>query len=371
MSPLRICIFVFALVLGLVLNFLYLRPMLMATPIDYAQFHFAGKLVAEGKVSQIYDRAAYAPLEAVVRAEHGKLSLCHFFNRPAYGALLWWPLSFFSYKGGMILMTELNLLLWAFLVWKLPVWLDAPRDLRIWLLSFFPFLSSVALAQDTLAITAVIAYSCCVLLKRREILAGGLLALCLVKPHLVVLLPVFLIRERKWKALASFAATGTVLGLLSLALVGVSGIEQWLDLLKAPTTDYSPSTMGNLRAIGMNFGMPLAFGLGALTVASAALVLARGSFFERLSTVLALSLLLSPHTYWQDYSLLAILALSTRSVAIRYLLLLPWCFFTPTIDMWPMTLAIIGSLSWMAANLVWKGRTAMVTERDAMQSAWS
>jgi hypothetical protein len=360
MSPLRIFICSFAILLGGVLNLLYLRPMVRATPIDYAQFYFAGQLVADGKVGQIYDVDAYAPLAAKVRAEQGKVSICHYFNRPAFAALLCWPLALLSFAAGVKLTVGINLLLWGLLAWKLPVWLGAPGFLRVWLLSFFPFVSSVALGQDTLAITLLITYSCCVLLKRNEALAGAVLALCLVKPHLIILLPVLLLLERKHRALIAFSLTASALGLLSFALIGVQGVRQWLRLLQAPTTDFWPSSMGNLRAIELNFGMPAALALGAITLIAATVVLARGQFTERLSAALILTLLLSPHTYWQDYSVLAILAFSTSSRFIRYTLLLPWCFFLPTFDIWPMTIAVVGCIAWMAGQAL--------LERERFQS---
>ncbi len=306
MSPLRIFICAFAIFLGGVLNLLYLRPMVRGTPIDFAQFYFAGQLVADGKVGQIYDAEAYAPLAARVRAEQGKVSICHYFNRPAFAALLCWPLALFSFGAGVKFMVGINLLLWGLLAWKLPVWLGAPGFLRVWLLS------------------------------------------------LILLLPVFLLLESKRRALIAFFLTGCALGLLSFALIGVQGVRQWLRLLQAPTTDFWPSSMGNLRAIELNFGMPAALALGAITLIAATVVLARGQFTERLSAVLVLTLLLSPHTYWQDYSVLAILAFSTSSRFIRYTLLLPWCFFLPTFDIWPMTIAVVGCIAWMAGHALFE-----------------
>jgi alpha-1,2-mannosyltransferase len=333
------------LLLAVVMQYFLVIPMVRAVPIDYAQFYFAGQLVAKGQVSQIYDTTAYEPLADAVRAEGRKVSIAHYFNRPAFAALLCYPLSFVSYQTGSNILVGLNFLLWAFLVWKLPIWLGAPAHVRLWLLSYLPFGLSVALTQDTLLITIVVVYSCWILMPRNQAAAGCLLALCLVKPHLILLLPLLFLLERKWVALKWFLGTGTLLGLLSVALVGMGGIRQWLVLLGAPTTDIYASTMGNLRALGMHFGLPMAVSVGIVAAVAGLAIIRYGSYLDRLAVLPLLALLFSPHTYWQDFSLASIFALISPDPITRYAILLPWAFFWPTFDIWPMTLALCACLA--------------------------
>ncbi len=342
----RIAVVTGGLLLAVVLNLLYLRPILKASTVDFSQFYIAGQLVARGKVAQIYDVAAYAPLVAAAGLRHGTT----YFNRPAFAAVLCRPLAWFPYQTSCNIIIGFNFLLWGLLVWKLPVWLGAPAHLRVWLLSFFPFLWSTALGQDTLAITFAVAYACCALMRRNETAAGVLLGFCLVKPHLIILLPLLLLIERRRRALISFLVTGCALGAISFALIGVHGVQQWLALLHTPMTDYSPGSMGNIRALELHFGMPVALAAGALTIAAGVVVMVRGNYLDRLSVSILLSLLLSPHTYWQDYSLASILALSAPDPLTRYMLLLPWCYFWPTLDMWPMVFVSLGCLLLMAAR---------------------
>ncbi len=44
-------------------------------------------------------------------------------------------------------------------------------------------------------------------------------------------MPIVLIVRRQWRALASFVGVGLLLGLVSLALVGVSGLRAWATTL--------------------------------------------------------------------------------------------------------------------------------------------
>jgi len=222
--------------------------------------------------------------------------------------------------------------------------------LRVWLICFFPFTRSVGYCQDTLAITLIIAYACYVLMPRSELTAGALLALCLVKPHLGLLLPLFLFAEGRRRALTGFLLAGSLLAALSFALVGPEGVRQWLLLLQAPTTDLFPEWMGNIRALGMHFGAPAAIATAIVTVAAGVSILARGSYSDRLSAIVVLALLLSPHTYSQDYSLTSLVALATGSTFARYAILLPWFFFWPERDLVPVVVTTVACLTWIAAS---------------------
>ena len=117
--------------------------------------------------------------------------------------------------------------------------IQASTDSRIWLFVFMPFLYSVALGQDTLLLTLMIAYALRLILDEKQAPAGVILAFCLCKPHLVWGIPIALAAGKRWRALFWFVATACSLGLLSFALVGTRGMLQWLDLLQSPTTGIS------------------------------------------------------------------------------------------------------------------------------------
>jgi hypothetical protein len=314
-----------ALILAALIVWLRLGGMLKSS-IDYPQFYFAGQLVQSGQASKLHDTAAYEPLLEAAGLRRGALST--YFNRPAFAALLYGPLAIFSYQTGRYVFIAINCLIWAVLIWKLPQWLDAPGHLRVWLFCFFPFIGAVGTCQDTLLVTLSTAYACCVLLKRNETAAGIVLSLGLFKPHLLILMPFLLIVQGKRRALWSFLLSGSVLGLVSIAMVGPSGIRQWLALLAAPSTDMMPEVMANIRALGINLGLPAALAAGFIVLTGAVTVLLRGSYEQRLSVTILATLLFCPHTYSQDFSLAAIVALACSHPLIRYGFLIPWCYFT-------------------------------------------
>ena len=359
---LKVSSFVFILLLGGLLDFLFLRPAVTKPANAFAQFYFAAQLVDQGEVARIYQPKAYEPLVEKLETEDFQDHPFYYYNRPAYAAPLYWPYSLVSYAAGARLFVALNFVLWGLLIWKLPRWLDAPTSVRVWLFSLFPFAYAVAIGQDTLALTLLLAYSMCVLIHRNQTAAGIVLGLCLVKPHLIVLMPLLLLAERKHRALLSFAATGIALAGVSVALVGFHGIQEWLELLAAPTTDFYPENMGTVRALGLQFGTPTAFAAGAIALAAGVFAFLRANYLNRLSIILMLALLLNPHAYWGDYALLSIVALATTNRLIRYGILLPWPFFLP-LAMWPMVIGTIFFLLLMALDAVGSPSQASIFER--------
>ena len=109
--------------------------------------------------------------------------------------------------------------------------------------------------------------------------------------------------------------------------------------------------MGNIRALDIHFGLAFAGIALLLTVVSFCIVLRRGSFSDRLSAALLAGLLISPHTYWQDYSLAAIIAMLTPNPAVQAVLLLPWPYLYPRKDELPMIFISLTYLIVLGAKL--------------------
>jgi hypothetical protein len=79
-----------------------------------------------------------------------------------------------------------------------------------------------------------------VLLPTRPYLAGALLGLLSYKPQLWLLVPVALVADRQWRALASAAITAAVAVLASVAVFGIGPWQAWLDwFLHAPPEVYA------------------------------------------------------------------------------------------------------------------------------------
>lgn len=300
---------------------------------DLPQFYLSSQMVRAGQLSQIYNPDAYTPYLDKFRLENPAAAKVTwvYFNRPAFEAPLFAPLSFLSYPQAQWMVLGINLLLLAFLVWKLPQWFPVTIPTRIWLFAFLPFLISIGLGQDTLLLTVLVAGGLHLALQpknQNDVTAGVLIALAGFKPHLVALLPLAFLAARRWRLFGSYAVTACTLGALSWLMVGTDGIRGWIRLLQAPSTDTYPERMGNLRALAIHFASPsVAIVCGVLVVIAFAVILWRESFAKQCSAALLVALLMSPHAFHQDYSTAAIAGFMAFPPAALLLLLLPWQYF--------------------------------------------
>jgi hypothetical protein len=336
------------------------------TPPDLEQFYFAGQLVAAGQSGDLYSEEAYLPLEQELAATGKPLSPMHYYNRPAFGALPWAILAQLPYAAVEKLVIAGNLLGILFLTWKLPVWFPALRSFRPWLLCYPPFLWSVQFGQDTILITWLLSYSIVLARQGKEKPAGMLLSLCLVKPHLIWLVPAAFFFCNKRTVAYWFAGSGLVLALISFVMVGPSGVAEWRELLAANTTDYAPETMATLRAVGLQTSIVLAI-LPAIVIGVAFVraCLAR-ALDQALPVAIVASVLLSPHAYLQDASPFVVAASFSGSGLLIGAAVLPWPVLTVLISYvaYPFAyvalgLTIIGFFAFRKAEARnWSGRSA-------------
>ncbi len=152
--------------------------------------------------------------------------------------------------------------------------------------------------------------------RRHPTRAGAFTALALVKPQLVLLLPVLFLVRRSWRAVAAFSAGCVLLVLLSLAAFGPSACLAWLRILApwafAGQANFPVDTQAqfSLRGLILLLGVPLALQLVVLALGLLALaaVLLRARADPRLELALAMvgSIALSPYQHAHDLALLIV-----------------------------------------------------------------
>jgi hypothetical protein len=188
-------------------------------------------------------------------------------------------------------------------------WIAAPsgRTRVIWLifaLAWYPVQYSISLAQpDVIVLLAAVA--CWKLAEQdRPYLAGVVLGASVLKPQLVLALPLVLLAAGRWRIAAAWAATMAVLAVASLVVIGQQGLSDYRSLLS------EAQHVTNNRY----FTPAFVFGPGAVSYAAQAVVLAtglvgaymnRGSSLARLVALGLVTTALSA-TYWhlQDYAML-------------------------------------------------------------------
>jgi alpha-1,2-mannosyltransferase len=179
-----------------------------------------------------------------------------------------------------------------------------------------PVLVLLLQGQSDAPMIAAVAAAALAWTGRHPARAGAFAALGLVKPQLILLLPVLFLVRRSWRAVAAFSAGGLLLVLLSLTVFGPEACLAWLRILApwafAGQANFPVDTQAqfSLRGLVQLVGVPLVLqlallGLGLLALAA---VLLRSRADPRLELALAIvgSMALSPYQHAHDLALLIV-----------------------------------------------------------------
>jgi len=159
-----------------------------------------------------------------------------------------------------VLWSIINLVLSAWVSLRLIA--DTPvrrTQLALAALMAFPVMEGLILGQPTgfLMLTMYLCWRS--LVQKREFRAGIWAGLLLLKPQYAVLLALVMLIKRRWDFMRGFIAVGAVLGIGSLALLGVSGTVSYIDLLRnissnsSTITGIHPGDMLSFNALVLNF----------------------------------------------------------------------------------------------------------------------
>jgi hypothetical protein len=213
--------------------------------------------------------------------------------------------------------------------------------------AFAPTLSLLANGQDTAIVALFTAIAFDQFVRGRDTYAGAALALGLIKYPFVVPL-VLILGFRHRRVLLGFAMAAIPLLGLSVALVGRSGVHQYLALLRATDAKEDPGILSNLRGIvGVLTRSPHPLFVIALSVALLALAaFLKADRIQLFCVGVVVTQLVSWHGHLYDAVLLLIpLAWMYRSkvagfhwFAIALLLGTPIVILRPT---WAYLLAIL------------------------------
>jgi hypothetical protein len=319
---------------------------LIGTPVlpDFLAHWTGGRLLLDGRADVLYDAAVQLDLQRPMTS--GATGIAWFVS-PPFAALLYAPFALLPYGAAAVAWTvvSIGLVVAAMAVLRPSLPRLGGRDWKVVTVAVAatqPMLELVGAGQDSALSLFLWVSGVRLLGSGRDAAAGAVLALGLVKPQLFVLAPVVLLLQRRWRALASWAVVATGLALVSVLMVGASGVGTWLRL--PFTTDYleqvqnlqtwrmqglpswlasvaPPSLLGPAQVAGL--------ALGAVAVAAFVVAVRRAPAsafhlvwaFAALTTVVA-----SPHLL--DYDLLfvvpALLFLLERhdSRQVRLMLLL-------------------------------------------------
>ncbi len=258
---------------------------------DFQYSYGAARLVLDGKIGDLYGTS-------LVAGPHHGLP----YDRPAVAVLLYVPFALLPPDAAFAVYTAfwvvLLLICWA---WGYRTF----GPFAVLLASMFvPAVLGLVHAQDCVLYLALLIWSYSLAQGKRYFHAGCAIGLMVLKFHLVLLWPLALLLQRRWKMLAGFSVTSSLLAGASVAMVGISGTRAYIDLLLKPSpVSPSPDFMLSFPGLLMNLGIDsmAAKAILAMAIFGLFVVGLRQAGTARLYTVTtAASLALVPHAYGYD-----------------------------------------------------------------------
>jgi hypothetical protein len=294
--------------------------------LDFSEFYAAAQMVREGQGKSLYDLTVQAQFQSKLASVHA------YYLRPSFETLLFLPFTYVSYRTAYTLWTLINL---AFLVGvvslieshtKVSLAISQYAKIRadaglvlVVFLTFAPTTTCLLIGQDSILILLVYTIVFVMLRLGLEFRAGCILACGLFKFHLIIPFVIILLLRRRWPALRGFAAVGSLLILITVAISGIAVLREYPRLLLFDSThrqimgfhpEFTPNIRGFLYLLER--GRP-SYTCGWLTAIFSGLALwwaARNWRVERLewsfSASLLATLLASYHLYNYDLTLLLV-----------------------------------------------------------------
>ena len=307
---------------------------------DFPGFYIAGNVPLES----LYDRAVSYDYGT---RQLGPLGVDYYpgYVRPAVFSLLLRAVTWLPFWEAFTVWAAIQFiayLLAIYLMWRR---FRFPIELMVGFGLFYPAMMGIITGQDSAGLALLLTVGLLLLLADKPLAAGLVLALCLYKFNLVVLLPAMLLVKKEFRALGWLCAGGAALAAASALL---SPVDQYLDLLRnIPkfTVQYEPArTMIGLRSLSYAAGLPaLYYPLAAVAAGFTVWAARRLPLAEAFCAALVGSMLCGFHVAWYDGVCLLIpigvaMAGPSRAAMIPSTLLL---FLFP---LWPYSPAIISLL---------------------------
>ncbi|MGD9956891.1 MAG: glycosyltransferase family 87 protein [Candidatus Nanopelagicales bacterium] len=202
---------------------------------DWFAHWTGGRMLLEGRTADLYDPAVQQALQDRVTGGRDELA---WFVSPPVSALIYVPFAVLPYVASSALWAAVTLALLVasavLLRPLLPAYTDAQWQLGLLVVAASqPVLELVGGGQDSALLLLLWVAGLRLLDRHRDAAAGVVLALGLVKPQLFVLVPLVLLVQRRWSAVATWAATAAGLVLASVAVAGVGGQTAWVEALRS------------------------------------------------------------------------------------------------------------------------------------------
>ncbi len=261
----RIPLWVGLTVLGLSAMWIALGSLILpsARAHDFLNIYTGASLAHEGRFADLHDPAVQLARE---RQIFPQLNALVPFVRPAFYAALLTPLALLPYSTAFVVwIAAQTALLLACWVW---IWQRFGADALVFAALFLPCPLGIASGQDCVMMLALFILAFELAERSRWFAAGATLALMLMKFHLILLWPVALLVQRRWRMLAGFCAAAAALVAICTALGGGHSLRVYAALLQNKSLDHlspSPELMISVQGLLANLGVEARWSSALLT----------------------------------------------------------------------------------------------------------
>lgn len=272
---------------------------------DFLNIYTGASLAREGRFADLHNPDVQLARE---RQIFPQLNTLVPFVRPAFYALFLMPLALLPYGFAFVVwIAAQSALLLACWAW---IWRRFGSDALVFAALFLPCPLGIASGQDCVMMLALFIVAFELAERSRWFAAGAALALMLMKFHLILLWPVALLIQRRWRMLTGFCVTALSLVAICIALGGVSSLRVYAALLQNKNLDHlspSPELMISFQGLLANVGIDARWASAVSIVAAIAIFVwsVRAAPLWRFFALTAVaSLWIVPHVYGYDASLL-------------------------------------------------------------------
>ena len=277
---------------------------------DFLNLYTGGRMALDGRLHDLHDPDVQLEYERRLVPDLPQLVP---FVRPVFYAVALAPIAAMPYRTAFVTWTALQVaLLLACWIWA---WRRFGPDALVFAALSLPAPLGIASGQDCVVMLVLLIVAFELNDRRRAASAGIVLALMLFKFHLVLLWPVALVVQRRWRMLGGYCVAAAALAMGSLALGGFADARLYVALLQNKSLDHlapSPELMISYQGFFANLGIESKWPVALfIAIVTAILVMAVRSGPALFILTPVASLLVAPHVYGYDAALLMVPLLIT------------------------------------------------------------
>lgn len=225
-------LFLLALTIINAAGVVYVAPKLRRGYQDFTAFYCGALIIRGGEGARLYDlqRQYQIQLQFAPHVDIRQVALPY--NHPPFEALLFLPFAYLSFLPAYLLWSFLNVVMLALCVAMVKRRFGEVATLSGWFLflavaGFPPVATALMHGQDSVLLMLLATAGFVLLEKKQDAAAGAALALCLFKFQIALPMS-FILAVRRPRLLAGFFPTAALLGAISAAVVGWSGIARYV-----------------------------------------------------------------------------------------------------------------------------------------------